>query len=65
MPEVVRDSYRKADERSIPNGLRSSVQGDVRSRSAFAPPGRPPGEKLNGRAGRGACFTIVVILLPS
>ena len=53
VPEVVRDSYRKAEERSIPNGLRSSVENDVKSRSAFAPPGRPPGATLNGMAGPG------------
>ena len=53
MPEVVRDSYRKAEERGIPNGLRSDIQRDVKSRSAFAPPGRPPGAKLNGMAGPG------------
>ena len=53
MPEVVRDSYRKAEARSIPNGLRSSIQGDAKIRSAFAPPGRPPGPKLNGMASPG------------
>ncbi len=54
MPEVVRDSYRKAEERGIPNGLHSSFQGDAKSRSAFAPPGRPPGAKLNGMASAGS-----------
>ena len=52
MPEVVRESYRKAEERSWPNALRSRVQGGVHNK-AFAPPGRPPGAPLNGMAAAG------------
>ena len=52
VPEVVRESYRKAEERSWPDALRSRVQGGVRSK-AFAPPGRPPGAQLNGMAAAG------------
>ena len=53
MPEVVRESYRKAEERSLPHGLRSHVQGNMHRTSAFAPPGRPPGTPLNGIAAAG------------
>ena len=52
VPEVVRESYRKAEERSWPDALRSRVQGGVRNK-AFAPPGRPPGTPLNGMAAAG------------
>ena len=52
MPEVVRESYRKAEERSWPDALRSRVQGGVHNK-AFAPPGRPPGTPLNGMAAAG------------
>ena len=52
MPEVVRESYRKAEERSWPDALRSRVQGGAHNK-AFAPPGRPPGTPLNGMAAAG------------
>ena len=52
MPEVVRESYRKAEERSWPDALRSRAQGGARNK-AFPPPGRPPGGPLNGMAAAG------------
>ena len=63
MPEVVRESYRKAEERSWPDGLRSRVQGDVHRRSAFAPPGRPPGTPLNGMAAAGEPVLLMALIM--
>ena len=64
VPEVVRDSHRKAEERGIPNGLHGSFQGDTKSRSAFAPPGRPPGARLNGMRAPGASPPRDLIQIP-
>lgn len=61
MPEVVRDSYRKAEARSSSEGARGRSLGDADSRSAYAPPGRPPGGPLNGLAGAGVPLQLSLI----
>ena len=50
VPEVVRESYRKAEEHSGTNGLRNHVHGDMHRKRTFAPPGRPPGAQMHASA---------------